>query len=69
MISIMFNELVHRFRSQGRTNEALVVNRSDFETLKRELTGMQCRRALKALSGAHPQYYGVPVAIQENWVI
>jgi len=69
MISIILNELVHRFRSQGRTHEALVVNRSDFETLKRELNGMRCRRALQALSGPHPHYYGMAVAIQENWVI
>ncbi|WP_210397348.1 hypothetical protein [Motiliproteus sediminis] len=69
MISTALNELVHRFRSQGRTHEALLVNRSDFETLKRELLAMNCRRALAALTQAEPRYYGVPVAIQENWVI
>ncbi|MEH6469933.1 MAG: hypothetical protein V7752_01675 [Halopseudomonas sp.] len=69
MISTYLSELVHRFRSQGQMNQALVINRSDFEKLQTELNEMHCVRALRALSQSHPSYYGLPIAIQENWVL
>lgn len=69
MISTRLYELVHRLRSQGQTNQALVIDRSDFEKLQQELSTMHCLRALRALSQPHPSYGGMPLAIQEDLAI
>ena len=69
MISTYLYELVHRLRSQGKVQQTLLVNRSEFEQLKSELQQMHCRRALQALRQPHPVYGGLPLAIQEDWAL
>ncbi|MEH6650891.1 MAG: hypothetical protein V7707_12760 [Motiliproteus sp.] len=69
MISTRLYELVHRLRSKGQINEALLIDRSDFERLQQELSNMHCLRALRALSQTSPSYGGMSLAIQEDFAI
>ncbi|RDE24542.1 hypothetical protein DV711_02845 [Motiliproteus coralliicola] len=69
MISTSLYELAHRLRSQGQANQALIIDRSDFESLQQELSNMHCLRALRALRQEHPSYGGMALVIQEGLAI